>query len=90
MANAKESTATPFTLPKDVYEADLEFRATVRMATDNLDSDSSNAMYKSAGLIVVEAIGRDPVKLFALIDVVHDRVLKQRMWVVTVGVKFYK
>jgi hypothetical protein len=90
MANANELNASSFTLPEDVYEADFEFRATVRMATDNLDIDSSNAMYESAAAIVIEAIGRDPVKIAGLVDVVHDRILKQRIWAVEVAAKFYK
>jgi hypothetical protein len=47
-------------------------------------------MCESAGLIVMEAVRRDPVKLFALIDLVHARIVKQGMWAANVAIKFYK
>lgn len=90
MAETTDPATMSVRIPDDVYKEDFEFRETAYMATDELQYDSSDTMYESAAQIIIEAVGQDPVKLFALVDVVHDRIVTERMWAIDAAIKFYK
>ncbi|KAF2822010.1 hypothetical protein CC86DRAFT_458548 [Ophiobolus disseminans] len=77
-------------LCQDVYANHFEFQGTARLVVDIFDSDSDNATIEEAFTRIQEAMGRDPVKLFGLIDVVHSKLVRQRNWATDAAVRFYR
>jgi hypothetical protein len=81
---------SPVSLDKDVYFADFEFRDTLRQTLDNIDSESSMNIIEGAIRPTIDVVGRDPVKLFGLIDVVHGKIPKNWNWATGAAVSFYR
>jgi hypothetical protein len=90
MAATTTATVSSILLPDDVWDDLAVFRDMVCMAIVALDSDSNDHMYKNATEIIVGAIGKDPAKPYALIDVVHDKMITQPSWASIVAIRFYK
>lgn len=90
MATTADAAETFISLTEDVYGDLADFRETAYMAIDTLDSDSGSQIYASAVEVIIGAIGYDPVKAYALIDVVHDKIITQRSWATVIAIKFYE
>lgn len=87
MALPNHQTSAP--LVDCVFEDDSQYRDLLRLAIGTLERDSPAGMYVVVAQIVEEAIGRDPVKLFALLDVIHEAIIGSQTWASTVAVNFY-
>jgi hypothetical protein len=84
------TTEPSITLEHDVYDVDLKFRDTLRQTQDMLDSESSENSVAGAVAIAVGLVGRDPVRLFGLIEVMHTRTTKSWNWATSAAVAFYR
>lgn len=71
---------TAVTLSADVYAEDFEFHDTLRATLDGLYSGPSDNEYLEAVSVLAELIGKDPVKLYALIDVVDGLITTRSAW----------
>lgn len=89
MAALQVRTAPVISLPTDIVEEDFEFRDTARIIPENLDRHSSAEQYRSCVNIAVEAVGKDPLRLFAFIDVVHDKILNKWSWATGPAIDIY-
>jgi hypothetical protein len=86
----EQPAAAAVVLSDDIYSDDQEFRDLLREALEIIDSESGQLVYDTAAGMVVEAIGRDAIKLHALIDVVHAKIVNRRAWAFVAAVKFYR
>ncbi|KAF2029225.1 hypothetical protein EK21DRAFT_113119 [Setomelanomma holmii] len=85
-----ETAVASLSLAENVYEDTFEFHETTRMILAGLDVDSSDAELESCVNLVIEAVGRDPAKLLAVFDIVHEKVIDKWSWATGPAINFYK
>jgi len=68
----------------------FEFSETARLVADMVDSESDDEAIRGAVEMIKEAVGRDPVKLFNLIDIIHGKLTRQWNWATGAAVRFYR
>lgn len=90
MATTSDPTNRDEALTEDVYADIFDFYSTAQMIMDPLDVESGDQMYGNAAQFLIDAMRRDAVKLYALLDLVHDMIMKQGAWAEVVAVKFYR
>ncbi|KAF1835568.1 hypothetical protein BDW02DRAFT_597194 [Decorospora gaudefroyi] len=75
-------------LAENVYEQDFEFRSTIRMVFDMMDSSGGEDTLHAALEVFRAFIGTDPVKLYGLIDVLLEKVMSHWDWASNGAVSF--
>lgn len=76
-------------LTRDVFEAAFEFSETARLIIDMIDPEADDKSIHGAVETLRDIVGRDPAKLFSLIDTVHGKLLRQWNWATGAAVRFY-
>jgi hypothetical protein len=92
MAATENPTGSSIVLPDDVYEDLADFRENAREILATVTSDGTDEVIENAVSLISDLIGKDPVKLFALVDLVHAKIIniKQWNWATGAAVKIYK
>jgi hypothetical protein len=75
MAATENPTGSSIVLPDDVYEDLADFRENAREILATVTSDGTDEVIENAVSLISDLIGKDPVKLFALVDLVHAKII---------------
>ncbi|KAI4921238.1 uncharacterized protein J4E92_008227 [Alternaria infectoria] len=76
-------------LPNDVYQEQFDFTELIRDVVDSVDSQTPDSTVQAQVQLLLALVGRDLLKLHALINVVNAKIVSQSSWA-TVGVKLYR
>ncbi|KAL1798863.1 hypothetical protein ACET3X_002900 [Alternaria dauci] len=77
-------------LPDDVYQDQFNFIEVIRDVTESIDSQSSDDMIRTQVQLLLSIVGRDILKLHALVKVVNTKIENHWSWAMTAAVKFYR
>jgi hypothetical protein len=77
-------------LPADVYQEQFEFVELVRDVIDSIDSQTPDDIVHSQVELLLAIIGRDLLKLHALVEAVNAKIETRSSWATTAAVKFYR
>ena len=76
-------------LPNDVYQEQFDFTELIRDVVDSVDSQIPDSTVQAQVQLLLALVGRDLLKLHALVNVVNAKIVSQSSWA-TVGVKLYR
>ncbi|CAN9203254.1 unnamed protein product [Alternaria sp. RS040] len=85
-----ESTDIIVHLSTDVYQDQFDFIELVLDVTESIDSQSPNDVIRTQVQLLLSIVGRDLVKLHALVKVVNTKIESHWIWARTAAVKFYR
>ena len=84
------SDSISFPLLTDVYQEHFDFTELVRDVLASINNHSSDGVVRSQVQLLLSTVGRDPLKLHTLVQVVNTKMQSQLSWVETAAVKFYR
>jgi hypothetical protein len=89
-ADTVAPTGISVQLPADVYKEQFEFVELVRDVIDSIDSQTPDDIVHTQVELLLAIIGRDLLKLHALVEVVNTKIESRSSWATTAAVKFYR
>ena len=77
-------------LSADMYQDQFDFIELVLDVTGSIESQSPNDVVRTQVQLLLSIVGRDLVKLHALVKVVNTKIESHWSWARTAAVKFYR
>jgi hypothetical protein len=77
-------------LATDVYQEQFDFIELVRDVVASIDNHAPDDLVRSQVQLLLSTVGRDLLKLHALIQVVNTKMQRRPSWVTTTAMKFYR